>query len=199
MSVPSPMGTRMTCLEVSLNSVYGEKIKDSLTLCMVGSALRTLSLRPVPAGYAQKRVWYCLRAPEAGHRPPCCVTQVLQDRPVDLTELKVDTGLVPKGSFQCSPDWLPSLRGHSVFFILLILRVAPAHSPREPVLEFCEVWDLGFMVLCGFGDLLGDLVIPASLSQMSFDQMLYSYLLDLIKHVTELLLFSHWLPGSSIP
>lgn len=61
------------------------------------------------------------------------------------------------------------------------------------------MWDLGFMVRCGFGDLLGDLVIPASLSQMSFDQLLYSYLLDLVKHVTELLLFSHWLPGSSIP
>lgn len=143
MSVPSLMGTRMTCLEVSFNSVYGEKIKDPLTLCMVGSALRTLALRPVPAGYAQKRVWFCLRAPEAGHRPPCCVTQVLQDRPVDLTEVKVDTGLVPKRSFRCSPGWLPSLRGHSAFFILLILRVAPAHSPREPVLGWVRCGILG--------------------------------------------------------
>lgn len=55
------------------------------------------------------------------------------------------------------------------------------------------------MVLCGFGDLLGDLVIPASISQMSFDHMLYCYLLDLVKHVTELFPLSHWLPRRSTP
>lgn len=61
-----------------------------------------------------------------------------------------------------------------MFSIQLILKDAPAHSnfPREVVLGFCWVWDLEFMVVCGFGDLLGDLVIPTSISQLSCDLML---------------------------
>lgn len=63
------------------------------------------------------------------------------------------TGHHPCKATLCSPD-------------------APERSLRGVVLGFCCVWDLGFMVVCGFGDLLGDIVIPTSISQVSWDLML---------------------------
>lgn len=36
------------------------------------------------------------------------------------------------------------------------------------------------LVLCGFGDLLGDLVIPASISQTSFDHIVHTVLIILL-------------------
>lgn len=56
---------------------------------------------------------------------------------------------------------------------------------------------VGFLVVCDFGDLLGDLMIPASVHQISYNHVFY--LMDPVKRVAELFSFSHWLPGSSTP
>lgn len=70
--------------------------------------------------------------------------QIPQERPADLTEVKVETDVAAKRS-TLFPLFhgLEHLQRLSVSAILLILKDAPAHSPRELVLGFC--WVFGSM------------------------------------------------------
>lgn len=64
---------------------------------------------------------------------------ILQERPTDLTEVKVEIGVALKRStlFPLFHGLLITPARSLCVCILLILKDAPAHSPRELVVGFC--------------------------------------------------------------